>query len=244
MRMAEQRAALSTRQFFIPHSDFPLPPSSNPFRGSTQCGMSNAECHATFSTHGHDSAFCLPTSAFHKPLSRINPMRNVECGVRNVMPHSQPSGPDSAFRLPTSTFHQPLSRITATSSWSMSLSITSRIVVSNPFRGSLPLHLLVRVSLAIERLSVSNPFRGSLPLHRADDWYWLDRIHSFQTPFEDHCHFILGTGTGFYAGNAFQTPFEDHCHFIPGTWPLYAAAAIRFKPLSRITATSSFLFDW
>ncbi len=49
--------------------------------------------------------------------------------------------------------------------------------------------------MSIKRQRVSNPFRGSLPLHHPRCGLPRHRDREFQTPFEDHCHFILATAT-------------------------------------------------
>ena len=120
--------------------------------------------------------------------------------------------------------------------------------------------------MAFSLSDVSNPFRGSLPLHHFRRNSRSDARSSFQTPFEDHCHFIrrwklcnpampkrfkplsriTATSSPDFAGHPdfagqFQTPFEDHCHFIDA--PVLRWPPPRFKPLSRITATSSHQSD-
>ena len=135
---------------------------------------------------------------------------------------------------------KPLSRITATSSCSPTRWVVSNEKVSNPFRGSLPLH---RSATPTHRFTAEESFK---PLSRITATSSFTGQAAppvggkFQTPFEDHCHFITRKRTRpTRLGTKFQTPFEDHCHFIQEASCPRDAVTQSFKPLSRITATSS-----
>ncbi len=111
---------------------------------------------------------------------------------------------------------------------------------SNPFRGSLPLHPTISPDGLKEWCRFQTPFEDHCHFIPAEQPIVMPPMDLFQTPFEDHCHFIRPLRRlRSRVVTRFQTPFEDHCHFITLSPVAAARTRVRFKPLSRITATSS-----